>query len=286
MPLFCTIEAIATFHPWKIMLDAGKRNILGVNINIIDYEAAVDGIVQAAKAQQGLSISALAVHGVMTGALDNIHRYRLNHLDLVCPDGQPVRWALNFLYQAKLRDRVYGPNLTLLTCEKAAEEGLGIFLYGSRREVLEAFSRNLRSRYPKLKIAGMQPSRFRQTTPEEKQEIVRQIQESGAAITFVGLGCPRQEVWVYEYRDALSMPLLAVGAAFDFHAGLLPQAPKFLQNIGMEWFFRLIQEPQRLWKRYILLNPHYLWLLGLQIFKLRKFDPNTATPPTQEMHYG
>lgn len=268
------------------MLDAGKRNILGVNISVIDYEAAVDRIVQAAKAKQGLSISALAVHGVMTGALDDTHRYRLNHLDLVCPDGQPVRWALNFLYKARLSDRVYGPNLTLFTCERAAKEGLSIFLYGSRQEVLEAFSENLRSRFPGLQIAGMQPSRFRQTTPEEKQEIIAQIKASGAAITFVGLGCPRQEVWAYEYRDDLSMPLLAVGAAFDFHAGLLPQAPKFLQNVGMEWFFRLIQEPQRLWKRYVLLNPHYVWLLSLQIFKLRKFDPATAIPPTRDMRYG
>jgi exopolysaccharide biosynthesis WecB/TagA/CpsF family protein len=268
------------------MLDAGKRNVLGVNVNVIDYGAAVERIIQAARARQGLSVSALAVHGVMTGALDDVHRYRLNHLDLVCPDGQPVRWALNAMYGAGLRDRVYGPNLTLYTCERAAQEGLPIYLYGSRLEVLEAFARNLSARFPGLQIAGMQPSKFRQTSLEEKQEIVAQIQGSGAALTLVGLGCPRQEVWVYEYRDSLSMPLLAVGAAFDFHGGLLPQAPKFLQDIGMEWFFRLIQEPQRLWKRYVLLNPHYVWLLGLQMLKLRRFEPTTAIAPSQEMLYG
>jgi len=268
------------------MIDAGKRNVLGVQVNVIDYEAAVERIIQAAKAKQGLSISALAVHGVMTGVLDDTHRYRLNHFDLICPDGQPVRWALNLMYKAKLSDRVYGPNLTLYTCERAAEEGLSIYLYGSRPEVLQAFTDNLRSRYPKLQIAGSQPSRFRTVSAEEKQEIVRQIHESGADIAFVGLGCPRQEVWAYEYRDALSMPLLAVGAAFDFHAGLLPQAPKTLQNLGLEWLFRLVQEPKRLWKRYVLLNPHYVWLLSQQMLGLRRFDPAATHPPSEEIRYG
>lgn len=268
------------------MIDAGKRNVLGVNVNVIDYEAAVERIIQAAKNQQGLSVSALAVHGVMTGALDDTHRYRLNHFDLICPDGQPVRWALNMMYKTKLRDRVYGPNLTLYTAERAAQEGLPIYLYGSRSEVLAAFSKNLRSRYPKLEIAGYQPSRFRTVTPEEKQEIVEQIHNSGAAITFVGLGCPRQEVWAYEYRDALSMPLLAVGAAFDFHAGLLAQAPKYMQDMGLEWFFRLTKEPKRLWKRYVLLNPHYVWLLSQQMAGLRRFDPETARAPQGEILYG
>lgn len=268
------------------MIDAGKHNILGIRVNAIDYEAAVARIIAAAHAETGLSVSALAVHGVMTGALDDVHRYRLNHLDLVCPDGQPVRWALNLMHKAKLRDRVYGPNLTLYTCEQAAAEGLPIYLYGSRLEVLEAFSRNLRDRYPQLQIAGMQPSKFRQTTPAEKQEIAAEIKASGAKITLVGLGCPRQEVWAYEYRDALSMPLLAVGAAFDFHAGLLPQAPKALQDLGLEWFFRLLQEPQRLWKRYLLLNPHYVWLLSQQMLGVQAFDPQTAIAPTEELRYG
>lgn len=268
------------------MIDQGKQNILGVKVNAIDYEAAVARIIAAAQEQTGFSVSALAVHGVMTGALDDVHRYRLNHLDLVCPDGQPVRWALNLIHKANLSDRVYGPNLTLYTCAAAADAGLPIYLYGSRLEVLEAFAENLRDRYPKLQVAGMQPSKFRQTTFEEKQQIAAEIKASGAKITLVGLGCPRQEVWAYEYRELLSMPLLAVGAAFDFHAGLLPQAPKVMQNLGLEWLFRLIQEPQRLWKRYVLLNPHYVWLLSLQMLGLKPFNPQTAIAPTEELRYG
>ncbi|MCZ0901716.1 WecB/TagA/CpsF family glycosyltransferase, partial [Microcoleus sp. HI-ES] len=118
----------------------------------------------------------------------------------------------------------------------------------------EALSRNLCERFPKLIIAGTQPSKFRQVSAQEKQEIAQQIRNSGAAITFVGLGCPRQEVWAYEYRDDLSMPLIAVGAAYDFHAGNLAKSPDFLSKIGLEWLFRMIKEPRRLWQRYVFLN--------------------------------
>lgn len=268
------------------MIDAGKQNILGVWVNAVDYEAAVSKIIMAAKQRRGFGVSALAVHGVMTGALDEIHRYRLNHLDLVLPDGQPVRWALNWLYQAGLPDRVCGPNIMLLVCERAAEEGLPIYLYGSRPAVLEALIENLCTRFPKLIIAGTQPSRFRQVSAEEKKQIVEDIHNSGAAITFVGLGCPRQEVWVYEYSKDLSMPALAVGAAFDFHAGKLAKAPEFLGKAGLEWFFRLMHEPRRLWRRYVFLNPLFVYLLTLQLLKITYFDPKEATAPEQEMRYG
>jgi exopolysaccharide biosynthesis WecB/TagA/CpsF family protein len=267
-------------------IDAGKHNVLGIQVDAVDYQAAVNKIITAAHQHQSLSVSALAVHGVMTGVLDEIHRYRLNHLDLVCPDGQPVRWALNLLYKTGLPDRVTGPQLMLQICERAAQEGLPIYLYGSRPSVLESLSQNLLARFPKLIIAGSQPSRFRQVSAEEKQEIIAEIRESGAAMTFVGLGCPRQEVWAYEYTAELSMPTMAVGAAFDFHAGNLSQAPQILQKWGLEWFYRLMQEPTRLWKRYVFLNPLYVSLFTLQFLKIVYFDPSRGTPPTDEMRYG
>ncbi|MEG4318735.1 MULTISPECIES: WecB/TagA/CpsF family glycosyltransferase [unclassified Microcoleus] len=268
------------------MIDLGKKNVLGILVNAVNYEAAVSKIIAAASAGKPLSVSALAVHGVMTGVLDSTHRYRINHIDLVLPDGQPVRWALNLLYNTGLPDRVCGPNAMLEICERAAQEGLSIYLYGSKPCVLEALSRNLCQRYPKLIIAGTQPSKFRNVSPQEKQEIAQQIRNSGAAITFVGLGCPRQEVWAYEYRDDLSMPLIAVGAAYDFHSGNLAKSPEFLSKIGLEWLFRLIKEPRRLWQRYVLLNPLYIWLFLLQAFKLKEFDPKDATPPVEEVLYG
>ena len=268
------------------LIDKGKKNVLGILVNAVNYEAAVSKIIAAASAGKPMSVSALAVHGVMTGVLDSTHRYRLNHIDLVLPDGQPVRWALNLLYHTKLPDRVCGPNAMLQICERAAEEGLSIYLYGSKASVLEALSRNLCQRFPKLIIAGTQPSKFRQVSPQEKQETAQQIRNSGAAITFVGLGCPRQEVWAYEYRDDLSMPLIAVGAAYDFHAGNLAKSPEWLSNLGLEWVFRMMKEPKRLWKRYVFLNPLFMWLFFLQAFKIKHFDPTDATRPVEEVLYG
>jgi exopolysaccharide biosynthesis WecB/TagA/CpsF family protein len=260
------------------MVDKGKYNLLGILINAIDYDAAVNRVLTAAHHCQPLTLSALAVHGVMTGVLDAEQRYRLNHLDIVVPDGQPVRWALNLLYHLGLNERVYGPTLMLRICEQASLEGLPIFLYGSRPQVLQQLCHNLQRRFPRLIIAGVQPSQFRRLTAEEQQAIAAHIRTSRAAITFVGLGCPRQEVWAYEHRDLLSMPIIAVGAAFDFHAGLLPQAPPTLQRLGLEWSFRLWQEPRRLWRRYFLLNPLYVSLLLAQLARLRRFDTTGDTP--------
>jgi exopolysaccharide biosynthesis WecB/TagA/CpsF family protein len=268
------------------MIDRGKYNILGVRVDAVDYEAAVARIIAAARTRQPLAVSALAVHGVMTGVLDPEHRHRLNEFDLLVPDGQPVRWALNWLYRTHLADRVYGPTLMLETCRSAADQNLPIFLFGGTTELLAALERRLRERFPQLSIAGTLPSKFRRLDAAERDTLVQQIQNSGAALTFVGLGCPRQEVWVYEFCQALSMPALAVGAAFNFHAGLLPQAPKFLQDRGLEWLYRFVHEPKRLWKRYALLNPLFVCLLGLQWAGLRTIDPDNAPPPREQMLYG
>lgn len=268
------------------LINLGKKNVLGILVNAIDYEAATHLIINAAINGQRLAASALAVHGVMTGVLDTEHKYRLNSLDLVVPDGQPVRWALNWLSSSDLTDRVYGPQLTLLLCKEAAERGLPVFFYGSHSEVLTLLSANLQTIYPDLKIAGMRPSLFRTTSENEKLEIVNIIKQSGARMVFVGLGCPRQEVWAFEYRDFLEMPLIAVGAAFDFHAKSIAQAHPNIQKYGFEWLFRLVQEPSRLWKRYLLLNPLYLFYLTLQLLKLKFFDPSQAKKPVNTINYG
>jgi N-acetylglucosaminyldiphosphoundecaprenol N-acetyl-beta-D-mannosaminyltransferase len=268
------------------MIDRGKQDILGVRIDTIDYAAAVEKIITAARHRRPLAVSALAVHGVMTGVLDPEHRHRLNQFDLLVPDGQPVRWALNALHRARLKERVYGPTLMLRTCQRAAEEGLPILLYGGTAELLKALGENLAKRFPGLRIAELMPSRFRRLTEAERDETVTAIRASGAAITFVGLGCPRQEVWAFEMRQALSMPVLAVGAAFNFHAGLLPQAPGWLQTRGLEWLYRFLKEPRRLWKRYLLLNPLYLALLFMQLTGMCALNPHRTLPPREEVRPG
>lgn len=268
------------------MIDHGKRNVLGVLINAVDYEAAQDRVLQAARDGRPYGVSALAVHGVMTGVADDIHRHRLNALDLVTADGQPVRWALNWLHGTNLTERVYGPELTLRLCAAAAEEGLPVFFYGSTPEVLEALQAGLSQRFPALKIAGTEPSRFRRISPDESEDVARRIRESGARMTFVGLGCPRQEVFAYELREALQMPVLAVGAAFDYHAGLVDEPPGWMQDRGLQWAYRLLQDPKRLWRRYVLLNPQYIARLVAQKLGLWKPDPRRTEEPSEVVRYG
>ncbi|HZP61784.1 MAG TPA: WecB/TagA/CpsF family glycosyltransferase [Terriglobales bacterium] len=267
------------------MIHSGKQNVLGVLVDVIDYEGAIDYVMARARQRRPAAISALAVHGVMTGVLDKEHQHRLNNLDVVLPDGQPVRWALNLLYKAPLNDRCYGPNLTLYLCERAAKEGLPVFFYGGTASILASMRSNLLKKFPELIIAGMEPSKFRRLTPGEKTEVAERINASGAAMVFVGLGCPRQEVFVYEMRHLLSIPALAVGAAFPFIAGEVKQAPRWIQDAGMEWFFRMCMEPRRLWRRYVYLNPAYVTLLTLQLLGLRSFDTNGISPTT-ELLYG
>lgn len=273
------------------MLDYGKHSVLGIGVSAIDYESAVAQIMTSAQAQRSMTVTALAVHGVMTGVLDREHHYRLNQFDLVCPDGQPVRWALNALYAksftgGKLSDRVYGPELTLRLCAAAAEQDVPIYLFGATEEMLSQFSSTLTERFEGLRIVGKRASAFRKITPQERDQLAAEIVASGAQMCFVGLGCPRQEIFAYEMREHLPMPLVAVGAAFAFHAGMLKQAPPWMQRLGLEWLYRLTCEPSRLWRRYLYLNPTYVTLLTLQKLGLYRKRTDSGTPPKEDLLFG
>jgi N-acetylglucosaminyldiphosphoundecaprenol N-acetyl-beta-D-mannosaminyltransferase len=266
------------------MIDKGKKSVVGILVSAVDYETAVSRIEDAAFGQRPYTVSALAVHGVMTGATDTHHKFRLNHFDLLVPDGQPVRWALNLVHKTNLSDRVYGPELTLRTLEMAADKGLPVYFYGSTPEILKSLQENLGRRFSALKIAGLEPSQFRKLESAECEAIAERIVSSGAKIVFVGLGCPRQEVFAYEMRPLLPMPLLAVGAAFAFLGGELSQAPPSMQKFGLEWLYRLKEEPRRLWRRYLYLNPYYLALLMGQLFG-RRYS-TSGSLPLEDVRYG
>jgi len=262
------------------MILKGKRNVLGVLVDVVDYEAATEQVLTAARERRPMALTALAVHGVMTGVLDPPHNARLNSFDLVTPDGQPVRWALNLLHRAALTERVYGPTLTLRVLERCAAEGLPVYLYGSTDETLGRLVPALERMFPALKLAGVEASKFRPAQPGEDAEIAARIRDSGARLVLVGLGCPRQEVFAYAMRPLLDMPLMAVGAAFDYHAGQLRKPPEWMQRRGLEWLWRLGLEPRRLWRRYLILNPKYLARLAAQRTGLwRATPPAPATEP-------
>jgi N-acetylglucosaminyldiphosphoundecaprenol N-acetyl-beta-D-mannosaminyltransferase len=240
----------------------------------------------AASNRRPFAVTALAVHGLVAACLDPTLHFRLSHFSLVTPDGQPVRWALRLLHGVALPDRVYGPELALQVCQAAAERDLPIYLYGSTDEVLSRLVVTLQSRFPTLRIAGYEPSKFRRTTSEEKAAIIQRIQRSEARITLVGLGCPRQEVFAYEYHRNLAMPVLAVGAAFDYHSGLLREPPVWMQGVGLQWLYRLLQEPRRLLWRYLFYNSVFLLLLLLQLIRCWHPKVSDGTPPEVEVLYG
>lgn len=248
---------------------AQKVQLFGIGLSIVDYSRACEELISSARENQSFAMSALATHGLMESAGDPDLGRRINEIDLVTPDGQPVRWAMNILHNTKLRDRVCGPDLTLQVCREAAKEGIGIYLFGSTLETLNSLSASLCKKFPSLKISGIQPDRFREATPEEDIEDIDRINRSGAGIVLVGRGCPRQERWVAEHRGKVTAAMMAVGAAFDFYAGNLKRAPRWMQRTGTEWIFRLSQEPRRLFWRYLVTNSLFLFRLSCEFLKTK-----------------
>ncbi len=236
---------------------ADKVPLFGIGINPTSYDEATAAVIEAAVARRSFAVSALATHGLMYGVLYPEFAEVLDRIDLVTPDGQPVRWAMNILLETRLQDRVYGPQLTEHVCAAAEREQLSVYLFGSTEETCRQLVEALGRRFPKLSVAGIQPDRFREASPEEDGGDVERIIRSGAHIVLVGRGCPRQERWVAAHRALIPAAMLAVGAAFDYLAGTLRPPPVWMQQVGLEWLYRLYQEPRRLWRRYLVTNTYF-----------------------------
>jgi N-acetylglucosaminyldiphosphoundecaprenol N-acetyl-beta-D-mannosaminyltransferase len=234
------------------------ESVLGIPLALAEYKDVMDWMDAVVHADQRVSISAAAVHLVMVAREDpELHAALLNTLTV--PDGQPLVWALRALGHPQA-SRIYGPELMARYCERAASSGVRMFLYGGRNQgALVQLVLTLRRRYPGLNIAGGYSPPFRPQTRQERDAIAAEINASRADVVWVGIGQPKQEKWMAEMRDLLDAPILAgVGAAFDFHAGLVPQAPSWMQETGLEWTFRLAHEPRRLWRRYARYNPRFI----------------------------
>jgi N-acetylglucosaminyldiphosphoundecaprenol N-acetyl-beta-D-mannosaminyltransferase len=238
-----------------------KQRLFGVDFAVVDYDSASDIIIEKAEHNRSYGVSALAVHGLVLSVRDPKIAQSVKKIEMVVPDGMPIRWALNSFYDIGLDDRVYGPTLTLHVLEKADRKNLNVFLFGSTKATLEKLSRFIASRYKNVKVVGMQKDRFREATPEEDRADINKINASRAHIVLVGRGCPRQEVWVSEHLGKVKAVMMAVGAAFDMHAGNLKQAPAWMQDRGLEWLYRLAKEPRRLWKRYLFTNSYFIYLI-------------------------
>jgi exopolysaccharide biosynthesis WecB/TagA/CpsF family protein len=243
-----------------------KHEVFGVPISAVTCDQACDSILDAAKQHTSAVVSAFSVHALIEAAKPKFVQHA-KRFDIITPDGQPVRWALNLLYNAKLQTNVRGSELTWRLCERAADEGVSIYLYGSSPQTLKALETNLLAAFPKLKIAGAESPPFRPLSPEEDAAMVERVNSSGAGLMFLGLGCPKQDLFAAEHVDRIRAVQLCVGAAFDFHAGTKATAPEWMQRRGLEWVFRLVQEPRRLWKRYLVTNTQFVVKLASQLVR-------------------
>jgi N-acetylglucosaminyldiphosphoundecaprenol N-acetyl-beta-D-mannosaminyltransferase len=238
------------------------RHIIGMRVDATSYADATERIVTWAKV--GKRVCAANVHMVME-TFDNPEFAKVvNHADLVTPDGMPLVWGLRSL-GIKDATRVCGPYLTLSVCEAAAHMNIPIALYGGTEESLVDFTNFLVEKYSGIEIVCQISPPFRELTSAEDAAYTQQVVASGAQILFVGIGCPRQEIWMAAHQERIPAVMLGVGAAFNFHSGHVKHAPVWMQNVGLEWLFRLIMEPRRLWKRYLKQNPRFIFLFLKQL---------------------
>src|SRR4051794_10903667 len=268
LPLAKAHPAVANPVPQTPRVD--EEAVLGVPLALTDYEETLDWIDATIAHHRKGYICVAAVHTVMASQEDPELRSAVEQADFTVPDGQPLVWAMNMLGH-QLPSRVYGPTLMERACERAARTGVRMYLYGGRNQgALVQLALNLRRRYPGLQIVGGYAPPFRELSDEEESAVVAEINRSRADVVWVGIGVPKQEKWMARMRDRLDAPVLVgVGAAFDFHAGLVPQAPDWMQKFGLEWAYRLGHEPRRLWKRYARYNPLFVFGFARQYLRFR-----------------
>ncbi|MEX1294743.1 MAG: WecB/TagA/CpsF family glycosyltransferase [Candidatus Limnocylindrales bacterium] len=235
-----------------------RVDVLGVGISAVDMDMAVGEIERWVHEREPHYVCVTGVHGVMESQADAELRSIHNRSGLTTPDGMPMVWAGRYAGAGHMK-RVYGPDLMLALAERAAEQGWRNYFYGGKEGVPERLAERLTERFPDLITVGTQSPPFRAMTEEEDAATVERIRDSGADIVWVGLSTPKQERWMASHVDRLGVPaLLGVGAAFDIHAGLLKQAPPWMQGRGLEWLYRLYREPRRLARRYLSNNPRFV----------------------------
>lgn len=239
-------------------LPATRRliNVIGAPIDALTWDTALDRLRQWASARESRVVCICNVHSVITARTDARFADVLQRADMATPDGMPIAWMMRRL-GVDNQERINGPDLMWRYCEIAARDAQPIFLLGGTQDCLDKLTARLHSEYPELKTASYAPP-FRPLTETEEDDIVRMINESGACTVWVAFGCPKQEFWIHKMRGQVNAVMLGVGAAFDYHAGVIRRAPVWMQRAGFEWLFRLASEPRRLWQRYLVTNSLFL----------------------------
>lgn len=268
-------------------LNLPQVNILGVGINAITLPQAVAQIAGWIESRSRQYVSVCNVHTIMECQHHEVMRQAVNGAGLTTPDGMPLVWLGRWLTQREV-SRVYGPDLMLALCALSAERGYSHYFCGGALGVPELLAERLQAKFPNLRVAGTYSPPFHPLSPAEESQLIERINQANPDIIWVGLGTPKQDLWMARYRERLNAPvLIAVGAAFDFFSGRVPQAPRWMQRSGLEWFYRLLQEPQRLWYRYLVYNPWFVTLLVAQGLGLKHYPlPSQSLPPAQTVAHS
>lgn len=249
----------------------GSFEVLAISLAAVQISEAIEQLESWIALRDWCHFVAVTgMHGVIEAQNDPAFKNVLNSADLVVPDGMPLVWLAR-LHGHQLKRRVYGPELMLSFCEQTTGKGYRHFFYGATSSVCELLVQKMRSRFPAIQVVGTHSPPFRPLTPEEDQKVISQINETKADILWVGLSTPKQELWMYAHRRRLNVPVLVgVGAAFDINAGVKRQAPRWMREHGLEWFFRLLQEPRRLWYRYLVYGSQFIFYVSLELLGIRK----------------
>lgn len=241
-----------------------RADVQGVPIDVLTWEQAIGRIETWARLRLSKTVAICNSHSIVTASQDPAFADAVATADMATADGTPVAWMLRRLGYTG-QQRINGPDLMLKYCEVAARNGTPIFLYGNTEPVLQQLEARLLRDFPGLRIAGRHSPPFRAPTPQEDADVTSLINRSGAGVVFVSLGCPKQELWMHAHRGRIQGVMVGVGAAFDYHAGTLARAPAWVRDNGFEWLHRLLSEPRRLWKRYLVTNSLFSWRAVLQL---------------------
>lgn len=246
------------------------QKVLNSGITALRFNDQIQTMLQWAIARESRTVCVANVHMLMEAYWNQEFANVLDNADLVTPDGMPLVWMMRQM-GIRNQDRVAGLDIFLSLCEKAQTQKVSVFLVGSIAPVLDRIRRRLEQEFPNLEIAGMEPLPFRPLNPDEDEALIKKINESGAGVVFVSLGCPKQENWMAQHQGKIQGVMVGVGGVFPVYAGLQKRAPRSVRNLGLEWFYRLLQEPRRLWGRYIKTIPPFVWLALKQLL--------TQSPP-------
>ncbi len=259
-------------------------NIIGSPVAALSFQQQIDTILNWAAARQSRFVCVANTHMLIEAHKKLAFWSILQSADLMTPDGMPLVWMMK-LMGVRRPERVAGMDILLALCHRAVQQNVSVFFVGSQAKILGRMQRRLEKEFPGLNLAGMEPLPFGETAPEESAALIQQINESGAGIVFVSLGCPKQEYWMAKHKSKINAVMIGLGGVFPIYAGIQKHAPKILRKSGLEWLYRLLREPRRLWKRYSSTIPVFVWLALNQVYKDVLWASKPQDPIINNQHW-